>query len=592
MIKIKHYGVILAIFLILFSPIAFSIFKPDVAGTADGLGHRFRLVSFVNSLSDGVLRPRWAGDAALGYGAPIFLFNYPLPYYIASIFVLAGSTINFAGQLLSFLSIFLSGIFMYLLARELFGKFGGITSAFAYTWVPYHLLMSNLYDAWGEVLAFAFPPLICYLMIKSIDRRSTANYLLLTISWFLFILSHNVSVLIFTPIILLFGFYILRWRLPVVINILMPFVAGIFLSAFFWLPAYFLQPEMAYPGFIISEGGLRSQFFKPLYAQISTAITVIRQGNAGYLDFTIGLPIVLAVVITFILMVRWIISFLVHRKEIIKGKGDKDLQGGKNLLNILLLGLLIVLAISLYLTNKSSDWLWTFLAPLKYIVYPFRFLFLASFTGSLLTGYICRKHILIAVCFCLLAIWQGLPYLRPNIDIFPFGNKYFHLPQTVSRAPLTQKNMLIREFLPTQANYAFLIKEEEEFYRKYFAGESDYKIEEAKVLNGDGEIIEMTRIAQESTITIKGKSDMTIAFHRFNFPDWEAYIDGNKASLISDSVGRINIAVPAGSHSVKLRFGVSKVEQIALSVSLVGIIFIIMQVFWLKESKQPDSKIV
>src|SRR3989338_7413494 len=84
------------------------IFKPYVAGTADGLGHRFRLVSFYKSLKEGNIRPRWASDAALGYGAPIFLFNYPLPYYLGSLFLFLGFSVNQAGQILEAVSLFLS----------------------------------------------------------------------------------------------------------------------------------------------------------------------------------------------------------------------------------------------------------------------------------------------------------------------------------------------------------------------------------------------------------------------------------------------------------------------------------------------------
>src|SRR3989344_2027830 len=170
------------------------LFKPYVSGTADGLGHRFRLVSFYKSLKEGNIRPRWASDAALGYGAPTFLFNYPLPYYLGSLFLFLGFSVDQAGQILSALSLFLSGLFMFLLGRKLFGNWGGIVAAILYTYTPYHLQMTYLYDAWGEELAFVFPPLILYLL------KVKKNALLLTICWFLFILSHNVLVLMFTPV--------------------------------------------------------------------------------------------------------------------------------------------------------------------------------------------------------------------------------------------------------------------------------------------------------------------------------------------------------------------------------------------------------
>ena len=45
---------------VLITPAILPLFKPTVSGTADGLGHRFRLVSFYNSLKEGNWHPRWA----------------------------------------------------------------------------------------------------------------------------------------------------------------------------------------------------------------------------------------------------------------------------------------------------------------------------------------------------------------------------------------------------------------------------------------------------------------------------------------------------------------------------------------------------
>src|SRR3990167_9703376 len=60
----------------------FPLFNSFHRGTADGLAHKFRLVSFMKSLGEGNIRPRWLADQALGFGSPIFLFNYLLPYYV------------------------------------------------------------------------------------------------------------------------------------------------------------------------------------------------------------------------------------------------------------------------------------------------------------------------------------------------------------------------------------------------------------------------------------------------------------------------------------------------------------------------------
>src|SRR3989338_1964646 len=58
--------------------------------THDGIDHVARIANFYQSLSEGNLIPRWAGNLNWGYGHPILMFLYPLPSYIASFFHFRG----------------------------------------------------------------------------------------------------------------------------------------------------------------------------------------------------------------------------------------------------------------------------------------------------------------------------------------------------------------------------------------------------------------------------------------------------------------------------------------------------------------------
>src|SRR3989338_3935244 len=52
--------------------------------------------SFYESLMDGNFIPRWSSQIIYGYGYPLFIFVYPLPYYMASLLHFLGFTfINF-----------------------------------------------------------------------------------------------------------------------------------------------------------------------------------------------------------------------------------------------------------------------------------------------------------------------------------------------------------------------------------------------------------------------------------------------------------------------------------------------------------------
>ena len=84
----KHFF-LLILFLILLIPIL-DLFKPGLPVTHDGQDHVARIANFYQSLSEGNIIPRWAGNLNWGYGHPILMFLYPLPSYIASLFHFLG----------------------------------------------------------------------------------------------------------------------------------------------------------------------------------------------------------------------------------------------------------------------------------------------------------------------------------------------------------------------------------------------------------------------------------------------------------------------------------------------------------------------
>ncbi len=618
---IKKYYFYLILLLCLL-PAVVPVFKPYVSGTADGLGHRFRLVSFYNSLNQGIMRPRWAGEAALGYGAPTFLFNYPLPYYLASLILKAGFSVNQSGQLLSAAALLLSGFAMYILGKKLTGeKIAGLVASVVYVYAPYHLLMTYLYDAWGEILAFIFPPLILYFIFKLNNQavleiqkeksqiqnpKSQTNpkskiqkiisylnlkfylkfelwnwdFILLILSWFLFILSHNVSAVMFAPILLLFAFVFGGFKIKPFIMILNTFILGVIISAFFWLPAFVLQNEMRYPQFLAGESVMRGSFFKSFTTLINNATQVIRNGIANYSDFTVGWPILFISVLSL-----FVIVYFIYRK-VFTGKSNPE-RTGKRMSNLLqnkkiiqIVWILIVFLFSLYLVNYLSNWLWGFIY-FHFTLYPFRFLFPATFLGSMMGALLVSqifnnsldktgqtKKILWLTGIATITVFsvvQGMPYTKPYIDIFPFPDSYFFQRQTVTSAPGTRKNMLIKEFLPLRADDSFLNEEEARDRR-----------EEMVITKGLGTIRIVGSGSEKISARIEAKDNITATVNRFYFPNWKVYDRGVQIPIEWDSNGRILLSLDPGNHNLQLIFTVSGIEKIGYLITLLGLIIL----FW------------
>src|SRR3990167_11280779 len=67
-----------------------SIFRIGTYESGDFNIHIYRIMSFYDSLKEGILIPSWAAELNATYGNPLFIFNYSLPYYLISLFHFLG----------------------------------------------------------------------------------------------------------------------------------------------------------------------------------------------------------------------------------------------------------------------------------------------------------------------------------------------------------------------------------------------------------------------------------------------------------------------------------------------------------------------
>src|SRR6266702_2823392 len=91
--KYNNYYILLIIISLL--P-CISIFRQGVYQSGDFTQHVERAMVFSDALKEGHLIPSWAGILNSGYGYPVFLFIYLIPYYLMSALHVFGSTFIFA----------------------------------------------------------------------------------------------------------------------------------------------------------------------------------------------------------------------------------------------------------------------------------------------------------------------------------------------------------------------------------------------------------------------------------------------------------------------------------------------------------------
>ena len=143
--------------------------KPGFYTSHDGETHTARIAQYYVALKDGQIPPRFAGSFYNGFGSPIFVYIYPVPYITGAILHGLGfSFINSFKIIMAFSFIF-SQLFTYVWLYELFkDKKAALIGALCYGWVPYRFLLIYVRGSISEVLAYTFLPLVLFYLTKSV----------------------------------------------------------------------------------------------------------------------------------------------------------------------------------------------------------------------------------------------------------------------------------------------------------------------------------------------------------------------------------------------------------------------------------------
>ena len=233
----------------------FDLFNSGLPITHDGKDHVARIANFYQSLSEGNLVPRWAGNLNWGYGHPVMMFLYPLPSYIASAFHTIGFSLVESVKLVFAFGFIASMFAMFLWVNAAWGMEAGITAAILYGFAPYRFVDIYIRGAIGEHMAFIFLPFVMfglYMLAKqSFDTPKILIYrymriikaeVIVALGVAGLILSHNALSIMFLPIAGVYALYLFvyeskdkrRFFITSVICITLGFI----LSAFFWIPAF------------------------------------------------------------------------------------------------------------------------------------------------------------------------------------------------------------------------------------------------------------------------------------------------------------------------------------------------------------------
>jgi hypothetical protein len=501
-----------------------------------------RLIEFHENVRQGILLPRWAPDLANGGGQPIFVFNPPLFYMAAELFVLLGASFINAINLASLSFVIVAAIFMYLLGRQLYGPYGGLLASAACLLAPYFFCDLYVRHASAEFTAFPVYAMAFYAAILFARRPRPRRAAFLSLAVALLFLTHNPAVLMVFPFII--GWVILHGYLRGGLRRALTgtfFVGtGVALAGFFWIPALIekkwitvsdlLAGYFSYSNHFVY---LSQLFYHPWGFGISG------EGKNDAMSFMLGIGQIALALSGCILCLKW--------------PGRKTQSAAMAFLAVMLL-------LSAFMTMGDSNFIWKRLTALRYMAFPWRFLLPATFALCALAGsfagFLERKFPRYAQTFTLLAIvglgFANLRYAVPEKYLTPDMKEW--TPSQIARRGIRVATM--DEYMPLWAKGTV----------------PRYAPEELEVMSGRARVRLLDHNADRSRFAVSAASLSTLKLNRNYYPGWEIH-EGEKElpSKIDPRDGRLQFDLAPGDHLLEARLALTSWQWNGRVLSLAAI---------------------
>ena len=531
-----------------------------------------RQLEMEKCFTDGQIPCRWVPDMGYGYGFPLFNFYPPLPYLIGQGVRLLSFSFVDTAKIVFLLSFLVSGVTMYLLAKEIFkSRLGGIVSAVFYIWAPYHSVDVYVRGAMNEAWALAWFPLILWTSYRLITEKKkyTGWVIALALSWFALFTSHNLMVLIFTPV---FAGWCLLWLwrsknlMPGIKYLAYSGFLALGLAAFFTLPAVFEQKlvhvdtlVVGYYEYIAHFADTNQLLFSRFWGYGPSI-----WGESDGMPFQIG-------------HIHWITSLLIGIATWLFLK-RKKIKINPHIFYIVFY-FLIVGWLSLFMAHSRSTPIWQMIPPLKFVQFPWRFLTLSTLSLSFIAGFsvlILKKLLPRRYMLCAVILTMGLVAFNWNYFL-PLGGKM---------GPLTDEEKFANaawDLQRTAGIFDYLPKGARENPK---GGQSVL----AEIMEGEGKLSDLRQGTDWAGFKTEAAANkMLVRINVFDFPRWKVTLDGKQIEHFipdTEAWGRMYIEVPEGNHEIYLKLFNTPIRTVSNMVSLVTWLGLISFPLWRKKMIQ------
>jgi len=500
---------------------------------------------FTEALKEGAIYPRWTPLSYWGYGSPCFILIAPLAFYLVSFFSIFSDSLILAMNCTKFLSLFLSATGMFIFVKEFHPPKIALMTAILYVLFPYNIFGLYYSGTFGSMISLMwFAPIFLFLY-RYTENEQYNHIIYAGVCYGGLILTHLINAYMFLFVIgsFMLFFSVTKKNPKYLFAIPLTIMIGILTSAAYVIPLLYEKQ------FINTEIFMKEGFHFANFFIIPKLLNNHPSGSfwpVYYSEYLFYVALYLILITLFSL-------------QILKSRHMKTM-GNINKVNIFFIGIALF---SIFLLFGISSFIWNFIPFFKYIIYPYRWLHITTFaivflsaSGLFLLNNTFktqkRHHYFIVFLFLLFFIldcrYIGSTCIFTEKDLIPIK-------------PINYNTI----HMPVWVDYERIDK-------------NDNK-DKVVIVSGEGKAKVIQWESADRVIKIMAQQSLTLRIRTFNFPGWQAYMDGIPTEIRTEEfTGAILINIPEGKHRLVIKFEDTPVRyysKVISLVSLLGIVFML-----------------
>lgn len=538
----------------------------------DTIYHISRTVGTEIAVKEGQILPLITSNFVNNFGYSWNIFYPPLPIYIMmAIKIVLGSYVK-ALNILIFLTVALSGIFMFQFVKKVTESSKiGLLAAILYILAPYRLVDIYIRGALGEVMAFMFIPLVFNGLYNIIEEDGKRHYIV-AIGAIGLLLSHNISTLLtiiaciiymLLNIKKIFNKKVIKYlviNVCFILAIVMFFYGPMLQNKTFTDYAVFNELKGSVSGLHDHSVYLYQLLFGKMQYQWSYSLN---DANSQNLDmcFAIGLTLIVPIIFT---------PFVY-----------KNITKKKRKLYLTMLGLGVLFA---FLSTTIIPWnkLPKFMG---FIQYTYRFLLMATFFLSIVAAINVSKlmeklELKTIMIYTMIALMYITPLLQEAQIIKGLDWKGFYNTEKIEEGQKFSSFCATYEYLPSKA-----------FNNKdYIANRTQQPV----LQEGNCNISESQKNKLEMTFKVSNvEEDTKVELPYIYYQGYTAKLNGEKLEISESDNGFVQISIKQGQEGqVEVKYTGTVLYYICLAISITGTISFIIYITILEIRYRKRGKLI